>query len=526
LELLKKSLIAYEDSYQYFLSLRKSLANDASIEDLSRTRIGFLGRASQVAHQLYSQTQERDYLDRAYSFSESLKAFSFRQGAFRQIYQLEKQNTQSLKLQALLNEEFSYTDQIKEIEAALAADPSNNKLTQQLIQLNEQYRAFVNRLAQSKRISDQRYYSDRLQNSTLSLNETREQLLNEKTVLIEFQLGDREGLTFVQTLDTIAFIKWPADSTFYSTLEAYRNSLQQVDDNFAVYAHQLYKILFQPIEALLPDKVDNILIIPTARLSQIAFESLLSKTSGQSYETADFLVNRYSFSYHYSATSLYQHRRLRAMRSEGKEGLQILSTSLSDEQSCGTQLIALDKLSQQLTRNNDEIIIINQAEKDDLEAASNASILQLNMHGCKNSKGAYYLELQKGAVPSPLYLGEAYTYQVAPDLLILANCESGNGNLVMGEGVFSMARPFLYNGTGGVMATLSVVPDAATASILQLFYNEIAKGTVNLHQALTTAKRSYLKNGQNPYPWYWANLIYLGDPDLSVQVSMKGARQI
>jgi CHAT domain-containing protein/tetratricopeptide (TPR) repeat protein len=61
-------------------------------------------------------------------------------------------------------------------------------------------------------------------------------------------------------------------------------------------------------------------------------------------------------------------------------------------------------------------------------------------------------------------------------LVVLGACETGAGRIVRGEGVISLARPFLANGAAGVVYSLGNVDDSASARLLTGFHASIFAG--------------------------------------------------
>ena len=76
-------------------------------------------------------------------------------------------------------------------------------------------------------------------------------------------------------------------------------------------------------------------------------------------------------------------------------------------------------------------------------------------------------------------------------------------NIRRGEGVFSLARPFLAAGVPTVVASLWDVDDRSTAELMDRLYDRLAAG-VRPSQALRESKRSMIaKGGAYAKPYYW-----------------------
>jgi len=87
--------------------------------------------------------------------------------------------------------------------------------------------------------------------------------------------------------------------------------------------------------------------------------------------------------------------------------------------------------------------------------------------------------------------------------------------MVTGEGVQSLARAFIAEGTGAVIAGWWNVNDAAAAQLMQGFYRRWVAGGETV-RALRTSKLDWLNDPQVAYqqklPYYWAALNYSGNP--------------
>jgi CHAT domain-containing protein len=93
------------------------------------------------------------------------------------------------------------------------------------------------------------------------------------------------------------------------------------------------------------------------------------------------------------------------------------------------------------------------------------------------------------------------------ELVVLSACNTGVGDWTMGEGVFGLQRSFLAAGADNVMMSLFKVPDAATAELMNLFYEDWIR-TGDKHHALKYAKIELRK--KYPHPFYWGSFVLVG----------------
>jgi CHAT domain-containing protein len=90
---------------------------------------------------------------------------------------------------------------------------------------------------------------------------------------------------------------------------------------------------------------------------------------------------------------------------------------------------------------------------------------------------------------------------------ILSACETGLGEVQVGEGVFGLQRAFLVAGADAVVMSLFKVNDDITQKLMNLFYSKwLVSG--NKRQAFLEAQKA-LKT-ENPSPLYWGAFVMIG----------------
>lgn len=114
-----------------------------------------------------------------------------------------------------------------------------------------------------------------------------------------------------------------------------------------------------------------------------------------------------------------------------------------------------------------------------------------------------------------MYEREIYNLDLkSAKLVILSACETGNGQLVSGEGVVSLSRAFSYAGCKSVITSLWKADDKSTAFILKRLHAYLQEGFAK-DDALQKAKQDYLANrdidDKYKTPFYWAHLLLIGD---------------
>jgi CHAT domain-containing protein len=95
------------------------------------------------------------------------------------------------------------------------------------------------------------------------------------------------------------------------------------------------------------------------------------------------------------------------------------------------------------------------------------------------------------------------------ELVVLSACETGLGEIHVGEGVFGLRRAFVLAGAKTLVMSLWKVPDEQTRELMEGFYHRILSGHPRadaLREAQLAMKKKY------PDPFYWGAFICQGDP--------------
>ena len=99
------------------------------------------------------------------------------------------------------------------------------------------------------------------------------------------------------------------------------------------------------------------------------------------------------------------------------------------------------------------------------------------------------------------------------ELVVLSACNTGQGDVHNGEGVFGLRRALQEAGAQAVMMSLWSVPDKETQELMTLFYGKWLSG-VEKHEALRQAQLELREKVRQRYgrdlPYYWGAFVLVG----------------
>jgi CHAT domain-containing protein len=92
-------------------------------------------------------------------------------------------------------------------------------------------------------------------------------------------------------------------------------------------------------------------------------------------------------------------------------------------------------------------------------------------------------------------------------LVVLSACDTGRGDVKLGQGVYGLRRALVVAGAETVVTSLWKVNDETTRELMEAYYQHLLAG-----QGRTTALREAMKElrKKKPHPYYWAPFIAIG----------------
>jgi CHAT domain-containing protein len=285
-----------------------------------------------------------------------------------------------------------------------------------------------------------------------------------------------------------------------------------------------------------------LIIVPDGVLGLIPFEALLSGVPKRlnNFGTYPYLLNDHTISYAYSATLRKEMAEKAHAQTPAKtvlamapftepnhvvksEESQSKIAALEEEaREAGLPLDGSRKEMAYLKYSAEEAQVVRDIWDGDLltgpaasleqfvEVADQYDILHLSTHARADNRLGEHCFL---AFPGDsLFVRDIYNLRLNADLVVLSACETGEGELLRGEGVISLARAFAYAGARSVVTSLWEVNDAATKEVMQRFHFYLHEGYEN-DEALRVAKRQFIKKnpGVLQHPYFWAGFVVVGE---------------
>jgi CHAT domain-containing protein/Tfp pilus assembly protein PilF len=527
-------------------------ATNSKLELLEEARYSF-SRAIRSALQLYAATKNSRYLQRGFICCEKAKSAVL----WRLVQETQVRDFAGIADSLLAKERearadiaFYETRQRKELERGAKKDSLRlREYNDRLFEANERYQNLHNGFVQNYPEYAELFSS--LHPIDLpSLQST----LDERSAILDYFVDPNNTVyCFLVTHTDLAGLAIPVDSTFSLTAEDLHRSIRKMDKGtFLATSHRLYKQVLRPLQKKLSG-FDHLIIIPHAELYKVPFEVLLqqpAKSAKAGYAGLDYLINSFAITYHYSA-ALYQHGYDKNRQNSAKQfagdfvgfapvfrdsiAISPMLAELGNRnQSDSTfRSISVDgRRFNELGYSEDEVQNISDlfqgqdkkavtylhnkaTESQFKKTAGRYHFVHVATHGIMNENtpqlsGLIFTPESEKKEDGLLYSAETFNLDLDAELLVLSSCESGMGRVVVGEGLMSLTRGFLFSGAHRVMVSLWKVSDRHTRDFMTDFYRSFLSGE-SYSAAVRLGKLRMARNPSTAAPWLWSGFILIGE---------------
>lgn len=382
---------------------------------------------------------------------------------------------------------------------------------------------------------------------SLSVEELQSRLLDSKTALLEYFLGESVSYLILTTKSTFQIYKLPRRSDISNSLSGYLYYCEQPQLNHSLgerAASRLFKELLSPAIADLPGSVEHLIIVPDGILFRLPFETLIIEN--ESVGIKRYLIENYSVSYAPSATALkvildrprpgnYPKDLLAIGSPEYPKSMSIASVPNSPSEILQQSFMESGILISPLPYSREEVREIaalfrpdkrniylgNAARKRILKNVDpdGYRIIHIACHAVSDDTDSYRSAIVFSLTGADgedgfLQLREMYDLQLKSDLIVLSACQTGKGQIITNEGMLGLPRVFFYAGAFTVVSSLWNVEDKATAQFMKSFYRSLLGGQSKA-QALRSAKVEFIKSKYS-HPFYWSAFVLTGDYSSSI----------
>jgi CHAT domain-containing protein/tetratricopeptide (TPR) repeat protein len=377
----------------------------------------------------------------------------------------------------------------------------------------------------------------------LNLEQIQSQLLDDRTALLEYSLGEKRSTLFVITRKQLRAYELPTAREIAGRVRRLRAALEHesllTQRGYLDAAFQLYRDLLEPASGVLEGH-PNLLIVPDGVLYYVPFEALLTEPAkDRSYRDLPYLLRRYSVAYVPSASVLAG---LREPRQEPPRSVRQQVAAFAPFALPGNQDVSRGAARQVVSGSGAPprfkslpASLREISEISDLYPGAALSFVgdAASESAFKNNSAvaaAYRLHLATHArideaqpelsalIFTPgsgedgyLDVREIFSLKLSADLAVLSACETGLGKEVTGEGLLGLTRAFFYAGVPSLVVSLWNVVDGPTPDLMRNFYKNMDQ-LQDKSRALQSAKLAMIAQGIYAYPTYWASFILLGEP--------------
>lgn len=377
-------------------------------------------------------------------------------------------------------------------------------------------------------------------------------LLDEKTALLEYSLGEEGSYFFVVTRGGFESYRLPAAGELARWVREVRAGLEKDSRRtFGGYkeaAYELYKALIAPAGSTIAGK--RLLIAADRVLHHLSFEVLLAEEAPRLGSNLPYLVKRHAVAYIPSASVLAS---LRQPRPEGpgtgEAPMQLLAfgdpvygpeekgaqgstekpaeagrgSLASGERWTWTRLEGSGREVSEIARlySPDKVKVYQRGEANEENVKGNpflarARRVHFATHGLLDEarpelSGLVLTRKDRSPEDGILQAYEIFNLSLGAGLVVLSACETG-GQEVTGEGLVGLTRAFLYAGASSVAVSLWRVADVSTPDLMVRFYRHLDAGK-DATEALRRSKLEMIEDGgEYAHPYYWGPFILVGAP--------------
>ena len=522
---LKKQGRAFQ-AVEYYQNSIKVIEDIRSKISLEEQKASFLGSDKRIEPyqqliDLYAELSRTSpaagYQQQAFSYLEKAKARTF----------LDSLEAAGIDLaqpvdMKLLNREKEISSDLSKIYLTLSQpdlpEPQKENLQAKLRSLETEYEA----LKQDMRQENPAYAGLRYPEN-ITLEETQRSLLDSRTAIWAYSLGQERSLSFVITRDKMTVSLLPSRRELQAKVTEYLKIISDKDSPDLAAGSELSRIL---IPADLDPQIESVIILPDDWLNFLPFEALPLAGAAQNW-----LIQKYRISYIPSVSS---YRELLRRGNSRARNIPMDLLAVGNPLPAPTQQVPRTngelKYSGREVRTIATLFSPSRIRTADGEQATESSlkalplneyrILHFATHATiddRNPNRSFLLlaPSKTGDEDGFLQTREILNLKTNADLVTLSACRTGLGQLIRGEGVEGLSRAFFYSGASAVLMSLWSIDDQASSQLMERFYTHL-RSSESPAEALRRTKMELIESGTLSHPFYWAGFIVSGKADTRI----------
>jgi CHAT domain-containing protein/Tfp pilus assembly protein PilF len=400
-------------------------------------------------------------------------------------------------------------------------------------------------------------YAALTQPQPLTLSQIQQQILDDKTILLQYTLGEKHSYLWAVSKTSITSYELPPRTEIEAAARNFRHAVthplyRNIPNRVTEATNALSKIILQPVAAQLAQK--RLLIVGDGILNYLPFAALsLPETSGKndhkpliveheivllpSASTLGILRQNYrdrpsptrTLAMFADPVFSAQDTRLKSPATttdrEAIESVNLgLSRSTRDNNRQWSRLEFTRKeaqIIQSLVPENSSTQSLDFAANRSAATSSNLSqykIIHFATHGFANSTHPELSGILMSLVDTNgkplngfLRLTDIFNLKLAAELVVLSACQTGLGQNIQGEGMVGLTRGFMYAGAQRVVVSLWSVDDEGTSKLMASFYQGMLQKGLTPAAALRAAQLEMLQQEKWHSPYYWAAFTLQGE---------------
>lgn len=503
---LQASFNAYKSAFVLAEYVAKTYNSDEARLFLNKIKYGVHDKAIQSGLALYDLTHDKAWLEQAYYLDQKNKASALTLSVQESNYKKEIRRPVSS-----IENEFALRSQITRLSLKAIRITDANELAE----INNEISDDEIKLARlQQQMQGTAAYKQMPSSIHVPSYKELQAMLDDETSLLSYHVSSDNLVIFCVNKHSFDFVKQPLSKTFFTDVKTFVNNLHQVGGggrySGSTMAVKLYQTLVRPVLPMIT-ATKKLVIIPDDELNYVPFEAL--------EDDGKYLLQTYDIQYQYS-TALLQ---LKSSLQGELNNKQVLAFAPFTKTIAGNGLQPLPYSKEEISGLTGKIFYDDEATKQHfIDNANHYQVVHLATHAAINdsmpmaSYIAFY-PAEKDNDEAFLYAREIYDLDLdSTQLVILSACETGNGELVQGEGIMSITRAFAYAGCTNMVTSLWKASDRTTAFITSRLHYYLNKGYTK-SRALQFAKLDLLANDDIPAslktPNYWAHIILIGNYD-------------